>query len=67
MNTATLSRRLDVDGSDGVSEVEVAEGLFLLCGAQLGPDGFARFVRGISDDGNLTKKQFRQVCVVHVW
>ena len=58
---ATLSDRLDVDGSDGVSEVEVTEGLFLLCGAQLGSDGFARFVRDISDDGNLTKNQFRKV------
>jgi hypothetical protein len=59
-----MPRRLDVDGSKEVSEAEVSEGIFLLSGAQLDSDGFARFSRGISDNGNLNKDQFKKVRVV---
>ena len=56
-------RRLDVDGSKEVSEAEVTEGLFLLCGAELDSDGFSWISRGISDTGNLNKDQFKKVFI----
>ncbi len=52
-----------MDGSKEVSEAEVSEGIFLLCGAQLDSDGFAWFSKGISDNGYLNKEQFNKVGV----
>ena len=60
--------RMDVNQNKRVSEVEMSEGLFLLCGAQLAPEGFRQFANSGCDDANccisgdgISKEQFRRV------
>lgn len=57
----TNSCRIDVDTSDSISEIELEEGLFLICGARVDSTGFNCLAKGITTNKSFNKIQFRKV------
>ncbi len=71
--------RLDVDESGGISEAELTEGVFLLCGTRIDQAGFRCLVgaslsgdadaevgcRFCDENGIMTKELFKKVCCMH--